>query len=279
MSWMRALNALGGRPAPRPARKPPAARQPEATKARKAERETERGERFILAAETRFPVRIVDNPRARRLTLRILPGGAGLSLTVPPHVGERQIDEFLDRHRLWAQTRLARQPAPVVAAAGQAIPFLGVEHRIELTGRLRGLVQAVTRDGEAVLLVPGEASSTPRRVEDYLKRRARSELDAAVQRHAATLGVRPRRIRLTDTTSRWGSCSSTRTLSFSWRIVMAPPEVLDYLVAHEVAHLRELNHSSAFWQIVRQLCPHMERHRAWLRNHGHTLHVVRFGSD
>jgi len=93
---------------------------------------------------------------------------------------------------------------------------------------------------------------------------------------AEALNVRPKIVRITDTTSRWGSCSTTRTLSFSWRIIMAPPVVLRYLAAHEVAHLREMNHSPDFWNLVREICPDMDKHKAWLRTNGNRLHAISF---
>ena len=123
-------------------------------------------------------------------------------------------------------------------------------------------------------LAPGAADHVGRRVVDFLRRMARRELDEAVARHAASLAVRPHSLRITDSRSRWGSCSHTRTLSFSWRIIMAPPAALDYLAAHEVAHLKEMNHSPAFWRLVAQLCPDMKAQRSWLRANTDRLHAI-----
>jgi predicted metal-dependent hydrolase len=107
-----------------------------------------------------------------------------------------------------------------------------------------------------------------------LKKQARCDLVQAVERHAPNIGVKAKSITLRDTTSRWGSCSSSGALSFSWRIILAPPEVLDYLAAHEVAHLREMNHSPRFWKLVEENCSHFKSSRAWLKNHGSSLHAV-----
>ena len=107
---------------------------------------------------------------------------------------------------------------------------------------------------------------------DWLKREARRKIDERVAEYAAVLGVRPKRITIRDTSSRWGSCSSARSLSFSWRLVLAPPAVLDYVVAHEVAHLRELNHRPRFWRLVELLVPDIEKSQAWLSDHGALLH-------
>ncbi|MBV8939567.1 MAG: M48 family metallopeptidase, partial [Alphaproteobacteria bacterium] len=122
------------------------------------------------------------------------------------------------------------------------------------------------------LLVAGEPDFVPRRVRDWLKAEARREIARRAEAHAEALGCRIRRITLRDTVSRWGSCSSDGRLSFSWRLMLAPAEVLEYVVAHEVAHLREMNHSAAFWRIVAQRCPYHAEARAWLKRHGAQLY-------
>lgn len=224
--------------------------------------------------DQRLPVRVVENARAKRMTLRIEPGGTGLKVTIPPHVCDDEVENFVTRNRNWAAVRLARLPAETRLVEGSVVPFRGRDHRIVASGKLRGTVEHRDIDGELVLRVPGDADAIGRKLLSWLKQEARRELDQIVTRHSATLGVRPKRIRITDTTSRWGSCSSTRTLSFSWRIIMAPPEVLDYLAAHEVAHLVEMNHSQAFWTLTRKLCPQADIHKSWLRQHGARLHAV-----
>jgi predicted metal-dependent hydrolase len=113
-----------------------------------------------------------------------------------------------------------------------------------------------------------------RRVTDYLKRQARHDLDVASRRHAISLNVSVVRVSVRDTTSRWGSCSHTGRLSYSWRLILAPPFVLDYLAAHEVSHLRELNHSARFWVLCKSLSPHSDTARAWLAHNGPALHAI-----
>ena len=221
-----------------------------------------------------MPVKVVENDRAKRLTLRLFPAGDGLKVTTPAHVGDDEIEEFVNRNRHWAATRIARLPKRVELNHGATIPFKGIEHTIIPSGSLRGLVQVKMQDDAPVLVVPGEPSTTSRKLVSFMKREARSALDEVVNIHADKIGIRPKQIRITDTTSRWGSCSSTRTLSFSWRIIMAPPEVLNYLAAHEVAHLREMNHSDRFWNLTRELCPDTDIQKGWLRAHGAKLHAV-----
>jgi hypothetical protein len=132
-------------------------------------------------------------------------------------------------------------------------------------------------DGEALLCVAGDAPYVQRRVADYLRREAKRDLDAASRRYARALGAAVARVSVRDTSSRWGSCSATGALSFSWRLILAPTHVLDYLAAHEAAHLLELSHAPRFWRIVRGICPEMDRAKAWLDAHGADLH--RYGSS
>ena len=110
-------------------------------------------------------------------------------------------------------------------------------------------------------------------------RQARRDLEAAVARHAAHLGVRVRKITLRDTASRWGSCTSSGGLNFSWRLIMAVPFVLDYLAAHEVAHLLHMNHSPAFWKAVGSLSKDVSAAESWLKAHGTGLHRIGPGKD
>jgi predicted metal-dependent hydrolase len=123
-----------------------------------------------------------------------------------------------------------------------------------------------------VIYVSGQEAHAPRRLRDWLIERARETLVTRVAFHAERLGVKPRRVVVRDQSSRWGSCSSSRVLSFSWRLVLAPPSVLDYVAAHEVAHLKEMNHGPRFWQTVERTYPNMEEARLWLHRQGVVLH-------
>ena len=191
---------------------------------------------FHLEVDGRaLPVRVIENDRAKRLILRISPGGDELRVSTPGHVADDEIESFVKRNRNWVGARLSRIPERKVLGVGATVLYQGIEHRIEKTGKLRGVIEVQVGDDGPQILVPGDHSSIPRRLAIWLKDRARKELNEAVDRHATQINVRPKQIRITDTTSRWGSCSSTRTLSFSWRIIMAPPEVLDYLAAHELS--------------------------------------------
>ncbi|MCP4071168.1 MAG: M48 family metallopeptidase [Hyphomicrobiales bacterium] len=222
-----------------------------------------------------FPVEVKNNSRSKQLTLRLNPDGRGAKVTTPPHVSDREITNFVEKNRNWIAVRLARLPKATMLHDGVWVLYEGIEHKITHLDRSRGIVEAKLVAGEPTLLVPGEVEHMPRRVIDFMKKQARKKLDLAVTRYAGELGVRPKSMRITDAKSRWGSCSTTRTLSFSWRIIMAPPAVLDYLAAHEVAHLREMNHSEKFWELVEEMCPGMQEQKNWLRRHGPALHSVR----
>lgn len=237
---------------------------------------TTRG-RDIAVAGRRVPLTIREHDRATRMTLRIEPGGRALRMSVPVGISETEIDGFLHRHHGWLATRLSKLPKPAALQEGQTITICGTPHRIARTGKTRGITIAREIDGEAVLMVGGAPEHLGRRIADYLKKRARQELEPAVARHTQALGKPASGLKLRDTKSRWGSCTSDGRLSFSWRIAMAPDFVLDYLAAHEVAHLQEMNHGPAFWALCKQLCPQTDRAKSWLKKNGSTLHAVDFG--
>jgi predicted metal-dependent hydrolase len=159
------------------------------------------------------------------------------------------------------------------------LPLRGREHRIEHRRGVRGTVWVEAHASEQLLCVAGEEPHLSRRVHDYLKREAKGDLEVASRLAAQALGVEIKRVSVRDQSSRWGSCSSTGVLSYSWRLVLAPPFVLDYLAAHEVAHLIEMNHSRRFWRLVERICPHMGRAKAWLHTHGADLHRYGFDTD
>jgi predicted metal-dependent hydrolase len=160
---------------------------------------------------------------------------------------------------------------------GAVLPLRGRLRRIEHRPGERGAVWVETHGSENLLCVAGEAPHVSRRVHDYLKREAKRDLEVASRRAAQSLGITFRRVSVRDQRSRWGSCSSNGVLSFSWRLILAPPFVLDYLAAHEVAHLVEMNHSRRFWRLVAGINPDPGSAKAWLDAHGADLH--RYGAQ
>lgn len=232
--------------------------------------------RDVAVSGRTLPLEVREHPRATRMTLRIEPGGQALRLTVPRGLPPREIDDFIRRQQGWLTTRLARYPADCRVREGGMLRLRGVEHRIMRSGLVRGLTETRMIGETPVLMVGGLPEHLGRRVADFLKKEARSDLEEAVRRHTARLDVRAAAIRLKDTKSRWGSCTSDRVLSFSWRIVMAPPAVIDYLAAHEVAHLKEMNHGPRFWRLCEELCPDMLDAKSWLKRYGGRLQAVDF---
>ena len=214
---------------------------------------------------------------SRRFTLRVRAATRDVLLTMPSRSTLKSAREFAERHAAWIGVRLARLPPPIAFVEAATTPLRGVEHTIVHRPGERGVVWTEIGANGPLLCVSGDKPHIARRVIDYLKREARKDIEAAVDRHATRLGVEPRRITLRDTVSRWGSCSSTGALNFSWRLILAPPEILDYLAAHEVAHIVHMNHSPMFWKLTRRLFPETERAEAWLKTHGANLH--RFGAS
>lgn len=224
-----------------------------------------------LPGDPPLEVSLRRSARARRYSLRISQLDGRVTLTLPKRAPLDEGLAFLREKEGWIRGHLARHPDAHVVAPCGTVPFRGRTLAIVPgTGRAPRL----TGDG---LAVPGPAAGVPGRVQGFLKAEARTALAEAVDRHAAALGRRYGRLTLRDTRSRWGSCSSRGDLMFSWRLIMAPPQVLDYVAAHEVAHLAEMNHSPAYWAVVARLMPDYAAPRAWLRTNGAALHRVRFG--
>lgn len=214
------------------------------------------------------PVELRVNSRARRLSLRVEPTDGTVRVVAPPGVPAGAIAAFVARHDDWLRARLGAVPTPLPFADGAMVPLLGVDHviRHDPSGP-----RTVRRENGA-LLVGGAPEHLARRLTDWLKGEARRELGVRSRAMAARLPARVAAVTVRDTRSRWGSCTAGGRLSYSWRLVLAPETVLDYVVAHEVAHLREMNHGARFWALVDRLHPDVAGCRAWLRRHGAGLH-------
>jgi predicted metal-dependent hydrolase len=224
-----------------------------------------------------YLVRVRRHRQARRYTLRIHSATREVLLTMPPRGSLKEARDFAQKHGGWIAARLDRLPAPAPFAHGTTLPLRGVDHKIVHRPNKRGTVWIEVDGEERRLCVAGEEPHVARRIRDFLKREAKSDLEAASYAAADRLGVRVKRVSIRDQSSRWGSCSTTGVLSYSWRLILAPPFVLDYLAAHEVAHLVEMNHSRRFWRLVERICPHLTRAKTWLDVHGTNLH--RFGLE
>ncbi|WMT92194.1 SprT family zinc-dependent metalloprotease [Pelagibacterium sp. H642] len=210
------------------------------------------------------------NARARAYRLSVSPRGEPV-LTVPRAGRWGEAQAFLERNRGWLANRLAKCATPYAILPGGSVPLRGTPHRLVSLAALRGLVEVVDGAAGPELHVPGGADHMRRRLVDWLKSEARGDLEAACARYAATLGVAVAGITMRDQSTRWGSCSSAHTLNFNWRLILAPDFVLDYVAAHEVAHIVEMNHSPAFWRTVARALPDYARGQAWLKAKGSAL--------
>lgn len=224
-----------------------------------------------IAGAPEIVVRLKRSPRARRLSLRVSRLDGQVSLTLPAGVPLREAESFVSEKASWIRGHLAALPDALRPMPGDRLP---------VEGRLLPVVAAPRRGvavtGAGIEVPDSGVDQTPARLGAFLKTLARERLVAASETHAARIGRPVGRITLRDTRSRWGSCSAEGNLMYSWRLVMAPPEVLDYVAAHEVAHLVHMDHSPAFWRQCEALFPDHRAQRAWLRAEGGTLHRYRF---
>ena len=218
-----------------------------------------------------LPVLIKRHPRARRIILRLDHAGEALSLVLPRGVSKAEGLAFAKQQEDWIRRRLSAVPPRIRFEPGARISILGREHEIRHNPFGRRGVWCES----GVIWASGRPEHLPRRITDHLKQQARLVIAEKAREKAKSIDAKLGRISLRDTRSRWGSCSARGDVSFSWRLILAPEEVLDYVVAHEVAHLIEHNHSPEFWQLTARLTPHSQRAKAWLRANGNQLH--RFG--
>jgi hypothetical protein len=237
----------------------------------RSERRQELLEPALIVIDGRdVEVKFKRHSRARRLIVRLDRKGEAVTVTVPPRASRKEALAFVDKSRTWIAGRLQNQPQAVAFAPGAQIMLRGVTWVIIHEPDRRGLIR-IAPDA-ACIIVPGDAAHLKRRLTDWLKREAKRDLLAASDRHARAMGVTFRKLSVRDQASRWGSCSADGGLSYSWRLILAPSHVLDYVAVHEVAHLKHMNHGMRFWRLVLAHCPQAGEARNWLRHHGASLH-------
>lgn len=219
------------------------------------------------------PVEIVlkRSARARRFSLRVSRLDGRVTLSLPSRAREAEAMAFARSQEEWLRETLAGMPVRAGVVIGGEVPVEGRMLRL-----VQGTGRGVRIEGDS-LRVPGDPAQAGARVGAFLKALARERLVAASDRYAAEIGRKVTRVSLRDTRSRWGSCAHDGSLMYSWRLVMAPPSVLDYVAAHEVAHMVEMNHSDRFWAVVERLYPRWQVQRKWLHAEGQALHAYRFG--
>jgi predicted metal-dependent hydrolase len=211
------------------------------------------------------PVRVRMSPRARRLALRIDAQAEAVELVLPRRTSARRAMAFIEENRNWLDKRITALPPRTLLADGATVPLLDKPYRIRRVELARDRQHAWIADGEIHVAASPEQLS--RRLIEFLKEMARGEFHRRADALSARIGRKVGRISVRDTTTRWGSCSANGNLAFSWRLIMAPDAVLEYVVAHEVAHLAEMNHSKRFWKLVEKLAPGVDGQRHWLNRH------------
>ena len=225
-------------------------------------------DRLELPGGGEVEIRVRRSPRARRILLHVGSVAGDVELVLPRWASRAEGMSFAKSKTRWIERRLGQVLTPIEFEHGTPISILGKSLKIDFREGGRG---AIARNGTA-LIVTGKDIHLPRRVKMWLRAEAAREIAMRVTEKARSIGRRERRIVIRDPRTRWGSCSPEGSLSFSWRLLLAPERVLDYVVAHEVAHLVHLHHGRRFWQLVDRLCDDAATARAWLRMNGGELH-------
>ncbi|OUS14451.1 hypothetical protein A9Q97_03865 [Rhodospirillales bacterium 47_12_T64] len=216
---------------------------------------------------------IQTHPTSRKLSLRLMPGENAVKVVTPTNCPKQEVLDFVHRQKIWIAERLDQQPEKKPYQNGQSIPILGREHRIiridpgNSGNKSRGSAWLESEQ----LFIKSHPEHLPRRVRDFLQKEVRYEINLRAREKASAIDKEIATIRLKDTTSRWGSCSTQGNLNFSWRLIFAPEQVLDYVIAHEVAHLEHMNHSAAFWSLVDELTNARHWSQKWLKANGSGL--------
>ncbi|MCB1556992.1 MAG: M48 family metallopeptidase [Alphaproteobacteria bacterium] len=224
----------------------------------------------ILALSPYLEIR--RSARARRLALRVDAPGRKVRLVIPARMPLYKAYDFAEKHREWIEDKIQDVPPPVPFAAGTVLPILGRPLKIDV--QKAAMISKITLTDTALLVPPGRASIETR-IRRFLGEEARRTLTALAQEKAAAIGKPLKSVQIRDTKSRWGSCSADGRVCFSWRLIFAPWESLDYVVAHEVAHLVHMNHGPKFWALCAELSTDYAKGKQWIKAHGADL--LRYG--
>jgi predicted metal-dependent hydrolase len=221
-----------------------------------------------LLGDREVPFQVARRKGAVNMILRFDAASDEVRLVLPCRVSLAEGMDFVESRKDWLHQQMIRLPPRIPFAHGERIPFQGIPHLVRHAPEAR---RGVWIEDNAIH-VSGSPEHLPRRLGDFLKEQARKHITHSARDKAQEISAEIGRIAMKDTKARWGSCTPYGDLSFSWRLVLAPPFVLDYVVAHEVAHLRHLNHGARFWRQVAKLTEHTAEAKSWLRRHGAALH-------
>lgn len=219
-------------------------------------------------------LRLKINPRARRFALRLDGTGGIVNLVVPPRFDIRKAEKFALEYREWIAKKLAALPTPVPFEHGAILPILGTDRVLDIRISPEIRRTRILMDEQSIRVATALEDPTARIVR-YLKKEAENALGALACEKAGRIGRKIKGIRITDTKSRWGSCGSDGSLCLSWRLILAPPPAMDYVVSHEAAHLVHMNHGRQFWSLCEELCDDYHSGKNWIRMRGHEL--MRYG--
>ena len=226
---------------------------------------------FINLDGRDVPVRIRRNARARRIILRVDPDTDGAMVTLPSRASQREALVLVQEKSSWLLAQLAKLPKKIPFEDGVRIPLLGREYTVFHDPKFKGVATKEEAGIRLEIRMGGRPEHFARRLGDWLRKEAKAEIYPRAVEMAAQLDRKIGRVTVRDTKSRWGSCAPNGNLSFSWRLILTPEWVLDYVVAHEVSHLRHMDHSPAFWQTVNTFDVRCDAARAWLNNEADQL--------
>lgn len=221
---------------------------------------------YITVDGARLPLIVTRHARARSFIVRYDAKSDAVKLTYPRYSSLARALAFAQSRTGWIARQREKRVQPIVLADGASVPLFGRTVTLRHSGG-----RGTAKWEEDALWIAGAPEFFGRRLQEAIRAKALDVFKELSVRHAQRIGVGVRRVSLRETSSRWGSCSHAGNLSYCWRLAFAPYEVLDYVVCHEVAHLKHLNHSPAYWRVVKELCGDFERHEHWLKYHGQSV--------
>lgn len=226
--------------------------------------------RLVMSNLNNFPLEFKTHNRAKRMKLRYDAAKCCAVVTMPPESTRREAQHFASLHISWLEKQRKLSSERIFLSPGYHIPIEGIPYFIVHKNDNIGLIKQTDFE----IVVGGDKVGFSKRLENYLKKLAQKKIEPLAQQMAKSIGLSFRRIQIRDTKSRWGSCSSSGTLSFSWRLIMCPNKIIEYVVAHEVSHIKEMNHSPAFWSVVDELVNDAKISRKWLKSEGQALMMI-----
>jgi len=219
-----------------------------------------------------FPDYIAVKPskRARKLALRLDTQKRVMNLVIPRGISQRRALRFVNQHHDWITEKLAELPMPVSLAHGVEIPVLGQLRSINISYDRTLRKTDISLENKEIIIKTNLDDPAPR-LKRFLKAKAREIMEELAEAKAQQINKTISKFSLRDTKSRWGSCGPDGSIMLSWRLIFAPYEAMDYVIAHEIAHLKHHDHSRAFWDLCEELCEDYESGKYWMRNHGQEL--------